>query len=139
MTHRSTEVLGFHKRFVSGSPFAPTNFGHACLRKKRQCESRSFASYSEIIADRARRITIAQDQVTLEIERDSLTERLLDQKVSSSREKDRLPISIEVPVRFRRRGVEVKLVVLNRQHTASEPDASLVKALANSSPITLSR
>ena len=32
-----------------------------------------------------------------------------------------------------------ELVVLNRQHTASEPDASLVKALANSSPITLSR
>jgi hypothetical protein len=35
-----------------------------------------------------------------------------------------------VPVRFRRRGVEAKLVVLSRQPAASEPDINLVKALA---------
>ena len=40
------------------------------------------------------------------------------------------PILIEVPVRFRRRGVEAKLVVLDQQQRASEPDANLVKALA---------
>ena len=34
-------------------------------------------------------------------------------------------------MRFRRRGVEAKLVVLDqRRHQASEPDANLVKALA---------
>ena len=37
---------------------------------------------------------------------------------------------IEVPVRFRRRGVEAKLVVLDQRQPASEPDANLVKALA---------
>ena len=35
-----------------------------------------------------------------------------------------------MPVRFRRRGVEAKLVVLDQQQPASEPDANLVKALA---------
>jgi hypothetical protein len=68
--------------------------------------------------------------VTIEIDRKSLVERLLDQKASSPREKDRPPISIEAPVKFRRQGVEAKLVVLNRQQATSEPDANLVKVLA---------
>lgn len=33
-------------------------------------------------------------------------------------------------MRFRRRGVEAKLVVLDQQHPSSEPDPALVKALA---------
>jgi hypothetical protein len=37
---------------------------------------------------------------------------------------------MEVSVRFRRRGVEAKLVVLDQRRTAAEPDANLVKALA---------
>ena len=95
------------------------------------CESGSFASHLEIVAALVRRVTIAQDQVTIEIDRDGLAERLLDQKASlNSRAKDRRPILIEVPVRFRRRGVEAKLVVLDQQQPASEPDANLVKALA---------
>jgi site-specific DNA recombinase len=36
----------------------------------------------------------------------------------------------QVPMRFRRRGVEAKLVILGRQLAASEPDINLVKALA---------
>jgi site-specific DNA recombinase len=35
-----------------------------------------------------------------------------------------------MPVRFRRRGVEAKLVVLGSQSSAPEPDANLVKAIA---------
>ena len=35
-----------------------------------------------------------------------------------------------MPVRFRRRGVEAKLFVLDQQHRASEPDTNLIKALA---------
>jgi site-specific DNA recombinase len=83
----------------------------------------------DIIAVLVRRITIAQDKVTIEIDHDGLAEHLLDQKVSSPR-KDRPPISIEVPIKFRRRGVEAKLVVLSGHPAASEPDANLVKALA---------
>jgi len=94
------------------------------------CESRSFARHLEIIAALVGRITIAQDQVTIEIKHEGLTDLLMDQKASSRKGKDRAPISIEVPVRFRRRGVEAKLVVVSRQQAASEPDANLVKALA---------
>jgi len=55
--------------------------------------------------------------------------RLLDQEVASEpRGKNHSAILIEVPVRFRRRGVEAKLVVLDREQPAPEPDAKLVKA-----------
>ena len=95
-----------------------------------RCESGSFASHLEIINALVRRLTIAQDQVTIEIKHEGLTALLLGQKASSSEQKDRPPISIEVPVRLRRRGVEAKLVVLSRHPAASEPDTNLVKALA---------
>lgn len=95
------------------------------------CESGSFASYSEIVAALVQRITVAQDQVTIEIDHNGLVERLLDQQVpSQSRGKDHPPILIEGPIRSRRRGVEAKLVVLDQQQRAWEPDANLVKALA---------
>ena len=73
---------------------------------------------------------IAKDKVTIEIKHEGLTDLLLDRKASSPREKDRPPISIEVPVRFRRRGVEAKLIVLSQHPAASEPDINLVKVLA---------
>ena len=47
------------------------------------CESGSFASQLEIVAALVRRVTIAQDQVTIEIDHKGLAERLLDQKASS--------------------------------------------------------
>jgi site-specific DNA recombinase len=94
------------------------------------CESSSFASHLGIVAAIVRRATLAEDRVTIEIDRKGLAEHLLDQKASSPSEKDRPPISIEVPVRFRRRGVEAKLVVLSRHPAASEPDTNLIKALA---------
>ncbi|MGH9552480.1 MAG: recombinase family protein, partial [Terriglobales bacterium] len=96
----------------------------------QECELGSFAGHLEIVAALVRRITVAQDQLTIEIGRKGLAERLLDQKASSPRQKDRPPISIKVPVKFRRRGVEAKLVVMDQQQRALEPDANLVKALA---------
>ena len=104
-------------------------FGRASSLAGRGCESGPFASHLEIINTLVHRVTIAQHAVAIEIDRNGLVERLLDQKASSRKEKDRASISIEVPVRFRRRGVEAKLVVLDKQHHASEPDANLVKLL----------
>jgi DNA invertase Pin-like site-specific DNA recombinase len=94
------------------------------------CESGSFAKYPEIVAALARRITVAQGQVTIEIDRNGLAERLLGQAAPKPSGKDHPPILIEVPVTFRRRGVEAKLVVLSQHLTASAPDTNLVKALA---------
>jgi hypothetical protein len=93
-------------------------------------ESRSFASHLQIVAALVRRITIAQDQVTMEIDRKGLAERLLEEATPEPSGKDHPPVLIEVPVRFRRRGVEAKLIVRDRQQADSGPDANLVKALA---------
>ena len=84
----------------------------------------------ELIASLVRRITVAQNKVTIEIEPGGLTKSLPGQEaLSESRGKDHHPILIEVPVGFRRRGVEAKLVVLDQQQPTGGPDANLVKAL----------
>jgi DNA invertase Pin-like site-specific DNA recombinase len=93
------------------------------------CDTGSPTSQSEIIAAIVARITIAQNQVTIEIDRKALADRLLDKEALSNSEAERQPIMIEVPVSFRRRGVEFKLVVLGRRHSASEPDPNLVRLL----------
>lgn len=67
--------------------------------------------------------------MTIEIGRNGLAERLLDHEAPQSRNKDHPPILIEVPVRFRRRGVEAKLIVLDQQQPTGGPDANLIKAL----------
>jgi hypothetical protein len=94
------------------------------------CESGSFAKYPEIVATLVQRINVAQGQVTIEIDRNGLAERLLDQATLEPSEKNHPPTLIDVSVRFRRRGVEAKLVVLDQQQTATGPDPNLVKALA---------
>jgi site-specific DNA recombinase len=89
------------------------------------------ASQAEIVTALMRRVTVAQDKVTLEIKRKALAARLLDQEVVPAAEADGCrTITLEVPVRFRRRGVEAKLVVLDQQDAAAEADPNLVKALA---------
>ena len=96
-----------------------------------RCESSSFTSHLEIIAALVRRVTIAQDEVAIEIDHNGLIERVLDREAASqTKGRGHPPILIEVPVRFRRRGVEAKLVVLNQQPAATEPDTNLVKAIA---------
>jgi site-specific DNA recombinase len=93
-------------------------------------EAGSFAEQSEIIAALVRRVCVARDQVTIEFDRQALAARLLDREaVSKSGAKSRGAITIDVPVRFRRRGVEAKLMVVGRSEPASQPDETLVRLL----------
>jgi hypothetical protein len=94
------------------------------------CESGSLTSHLEIVAAVMRRVNVAQDHVTIEIDSNGLAERLLGQAAPKLNGNDHPPLLVEVPVKFRRRGVEAKLVVLDQQHPAARPDANLVKALA---------
>lgn len=95
------------------------------------CDAGSFASQSEIVASLVRRIAVSKNLVTIEIDRDGLGHRLLDREApSNSQTKNRGSITIEVPVRFRRRGVEAKLVVQDQSGSGSQPDANLIKALS---------
>lgn len=93
-------------------------------------ESGSFASCLEIVSALVRRITIDRDRVTIELDPHGLSNQLLGQESSRSKTKDRRPILIEVPVSFRRRGVEAKLIVLDEHQAPADPDVNLVKALA---------
>ena len=94
------------------------------------CEAGPFASQSELVTALVWRITVAQDRVTIEIKHEGLAKHLLDKESAShSRRKNHSPILIKVPVKFRKRGIEAKLVVLDQEHLASQPDPNLVKAL----------
>ena len=89
------------------------------------------SSQAEVISALVRRVTMAQEKVSIEIARNVLVARLLDQRVAlTSGPENRGAITLEVPVRFRRRGVEAKLVIQDQSHAPSEPDANLVEALA---------
>ena len=93
------------------------------------CDAGSFARQVEVVAALVRRVTVAQDKVTIEIERKALADAFWIRNFSTSQAKDRGSITIEVPVRFRRRGVEAKLVVLGQLESNTELDANLVKSL----------
>ena len=95
------------------------------------CDAGSHERRLKVVAALVRRVTVAHNQVRIEIDRKVLADRLLDQQsVSTSDAKNRGSIAIEVPVMFRRRGVEAKLVVLGQSGSISQPDANLIKALA---------
>jgi len=51
------------------------------------------------------------------------------QAISASEAKSHGAINFEVPVRFRRRGTEAKLVILGQSKAGAEADANLVKLL----------
>jgi hypothetical protein len=93
-------------------------------------ESGSFASCLEIVSALVRRITIAQSGLTIEVHADGLRKQLLGQDAPHATARDRRPTLIDVPVSFRRRGVEAKLIVLDQEHTRAEPDVTLIRALA---------
>ncbi|BAQ16621.1 hypothetical protein GL4_1163 [Methyloceanibacter caenitepidi] len=94
------------------------------------CEADTLSGKEEVITALVRRTVVAQDKVMIEIGRKALTTLLLDQEqVTADRSKDTGTITIEVPMRFRRRGVEAKLVVAGHQESRSDPDPSLVGLL----------
>lgn len=93
-------------------------------------ESESLASCLEVASALVRRITIDQDRVAIEVHPDGLSKQLLGQGAPRSKAMARRPILVEVPVSFRRRGVEAKLIVPDQQGTFAEPDITLIRALA---------
>jgi site-specific DNA recombinase len=109
--------------FVAAALARASNLANAC-------DAGSFANQSDMVEILLRRVTVRQDYVTIEIRRKALVEHLLDQQAAlASEAKSQGHISIQLPVRFRRRGVEAKLVVLDQQRSTA-PDANLIKALA---------
>ena len=117
-------------RFKRKSPDQVSALLTRASKLAEACEAASVAEQSEIIAALVRRVSVARDKVTIEIDRRALAARLLDREaVSKSGAKSRGAITIDAPVRFRRRGVEAKLIVLGQSEPASRPDENLVRLL----------
>lgn len=118
-------------RFKRMSPDQVSTLMTRASRLADKCETASSADRSEIITALVRRVAVARDKAMIEIDRRALGDRLTDQEmVSTSEAKCRASITIEVPVRFRRRGVEAKLMILGKAGSMTEPDPNLVKILA---------
>ena len=95
-----------------------------------KCQAGSVATQIGIVAAIVRRIAVAQDQIEIEIARLPLVNRLTDQDVAVEPNANKGdPIIIDVPVKFRRRGVEAKLIV-QTQRADGKPDPNLIKALS---------
>ncbi len=96
-----------------------------------ECHSAAPARHAEIIQKLVRRVAIAVDKVAIEIKREELGTQLVGSGGASvTGEGLPEPICIDVPVKFRRSGVETKLVVGAKQVATQSPDPSLVKLLA---------
>jgi DNA invertase Pin-like site-specific DNA recombinase len=89
------------------------------------------AQQAEIVQELVNRVAVAADMVAIEMDREGLRSQLMGSG-GASETNDGPPelICIDVPVKFRRRGVETKLVVGGKQVAARSPDPSLVKLLA---------
>ncbi|ODS03608.1 hypothetical protein AUC71_00650 [Methyloceanibacter marginalis] len=113
------------------SPDAVSAIFARAQKLAEMCDAGSVADQVEIVAAHVQRIIVAQDRIAIEVDRTALAARLFNKDaVPASEVRKRGAITVDVPVKFRRRGVEAKLVVLDRKHPAAEPDAALVKTLA---------
>ena len=94
------------------------------------CDAGSFASHLEIVAALVRRVTVAQNQVTIEIDRKALAERLLDQEAALTSRGERTVGRSRSRCRsgFGGEASKPSSLFLIGNRAASEPDANLVQS-----------
>ena len=73
---------------------------------------------ARVLCDLVERLVIEEDKLVVTMRRAALTETGAD------------PISLSVPVRFRRRGVEMKLVIADNTARPARLDPALIKSVA---------
>lgn len=96
-----------------------------------ECHSAAPARQSEIVQKLMHRVEIEPDELRIELKLDCLSTHLSgDEGNSELGAGQSKPLTINVPVKFRRRGVETKLLVGGKQVATQSPDPSLVKLLA---------
>ena len=96
-----------------------------------ECNSAAPTRQAEIVQKLVHRVAIAADKVAIEMKREGLSTQLAGSGGASEiGEAPPEPICIDVPLKFRRRGVETKLLVGGKQAAAQLPDPSLIKLLA---------
>ncbi len=96
-----------------------------------ECHSAAPIRQLEIVRELVHRVSIAADKVMIEMKRVGLSSQLTgDEGTSMIGQGRQEPICIDMPVKFRRRGIETKLLVGGKQVASQSPDPSLIKLLA---------
>ncbi len=95
-----------------------------------QLETGTASQRRSTLVDLVDRVGLSQERVRVELQRSGLLQKLRD-------EIDDLPVDdtedasvvIELPVTFKRRGVETKIVIAGEENAASTPDPALINAV----------
>ena len=97
-----------------------------------QLETGTASQRRSTLVDLVDRVGLSQERVRVELQRSGLLQKLRD-------EIDDLPVDdtedasvvIELPVTFKRRGVETKIVIAGEENAASTPDPALINAVTS--------
>lgn len=107
----------------------------ASADQKRSRYNQSSASEKQALIRQAfLRIVLARDNITLHVDRKAIVEGLINvpsTKLSAPERNEHLPhITFTVPIAIRRRGVETRMVLINGNAPARQPDPALIQLLA---------
>ncbi|CCV15563.1 recombinase family protein [Mesorhizobium sp. STM 4661] len=95
----------------------------------RLCWTSSTADVKRSLLQKiVRRITLQPGSLTLELDRRSLSELLLDRKLPPPNDGTQVT-SIECPIGMKRRGVETRIVLTDGSNSNGEPDGGLIDLL----------
>ena len=88
------------------------------------------AEQRRILLDVVTRIEVQQDRVRIVLRAGALREMIGQGETDRTHEQDEGEFKLDIPVSFKRRGIEMKLVVAGDQGPASTPDPKLISAIA---------
>ena len=94
------------------------------LRKVGPAEQRG------VLLETVARIEVRQDRVRIFLHADALREMIGQGETDRAPEQDLSEFKLEVPVRFKRRGVEMKLVIVDNRAQLLAPDPKLIAVVA---------
>jgi site-specific DNA recombinase len=83
-----------------------------------------------VLLETVARIEVRQDRVRIVLHADALREMIGQGKTDRAPEQDTSEFTLDVPVSFRRRGVEMKLVIADNRAPLLAPDPKLIAVVA---------
>jgi hypothetical protein len=85
-----------------------------------------------ILVDLIDRMDLSRERVRVEMRRSELLGRLREENGNPrTNDTDDTSVVIDLPVTFKRRGVETKIVIAGEENTASSPDPALINAVTS--------
>ena len=88
------------------------------------------AEQRSVLLEMVTRIEVRQDRIRITLRADALREMIDQGESDKAHERDEGEFKLEFPVSFRRRGVEMKLVIADNRNPLLAPDPKLVAVVA---------